>query len=68
MQPTARRGVIAKHVQSSRLSRKHRPLVANALMHLVNDGVSSALLDGVAEWFDASKRSRGCPWCFSPWP
>ncbi|ETX05247.1 MAG: hypothetical protein ETSY2_24075, partial [Candidatus Entotheonella gemina] len=44
MQQTARRGFIRRHISSSQqLSREHRPLIANALMHLVNDGCFVAI-------------------------
>ena len=63
MQPTAYRGVIAKHVHSSRrLSREHRSLIANALMHLVNDGCFVAIypiLPLIALEFDLSYAQVG---------
>ena len=63
MQPTARRGPIAKHVHASRrLSREHRPLLANALMHLVNDGCFVAIypiLPLIALEFDLSYAQVG---------
>jgi len=44
MQQTARRGFISKRIRSSqRLSREHRSLIANSLMHLVNDGCFVAI-------------------------
>ena len=44
MQQTARPGFIRKQIGSSQqLSREHRPLIANALMHLVNDGCFVAI-------------------------
>ncbi|ETW98400.1 MAG: hypothetical protein ETSY1_18915 [Candidatus Entotheonella factor] len=44
MQQTARRGLIRQRIHSSQqLSREHRPLIANALMHLVNDGCFVAI-------------------------
>jgi len=63
MQPTARQGPIAKHVNASRrLSREHRPLIGNALMHLVNDGCFVAIypiLPLIALEFDLSYAQVG---------
>lgn len=44
MQKTARQGFIGKRINSGvRLGRTHQPLVANALMHMVNDGCFVAI-------------------------
>ncbi len=63
MQQTARQGFIGKRISSGRrLSREHRPLIANALMHLVNDGCFVAIypiLPLIAIEFDLSYAQVG---------
>ncbi len=63
MEKTARQGFIGKRIDSSvRLGREHQPLIANALMHMVNDGCFVAIypiLPLIAIEFDLSYAQVG---------